>query len=86
MTTAPGIGVSRFERKLVRIIETSETEDEEQSGLLLELIREVHTVKWILWWVLIIVPALVVGATVVGGIALAAHSGPTVPNGLTYGY
>jgi hypothetical protein len=86
MTTTPGIDVSGFERKLARIVETSETEAEEQSGLLLELVREVHTVKWILWWVLIIVPALVVTIAVVGGIMLTTLSPSAAPNAITYGH
>jgi hypothetical protein len=41
--------------------------EEEQSGLLLELIREVHTVKWILTWVLVIVPVALIVLVVIGG-------------------
>lgn len=85
-TTRTPVGISKFERRLVRIVDTSDSEEEEQSGLLLELVREVHTVKWILWWVLIIVPALVVGIAVVGGILLGTGSAPAVPHAITYGY
>lgn len=63
--TARVRGLGRFEAKLADIVNTSTSEDEEQSGLLLELIREVHAVKWILLWVLVIVPLVLVGLSVV---------------------
>jgi hypothetical protein len=58
-------GLGRFEQRLDLIVSTSDSEEEEQSGLLLELIREVHAVKWILLWVLVIVPLVLIGLSVV---------------------
>ena len=52
-------GLGPFETKLAQIQATSETEDEEQSALLVELIREVHGIKTILTWVLIVVPVVI---------------------------
>jgi hypothetical protein len=56
MTTGHGVGASKFESKLARIVESSETEEEEQSGLMLELVREVHAIKVLLLVVLVFVP------------------------------
>ncbi len=65
-----------FDRKLAGIGKGYDTEVEKQSALMFLLVREVHTVKLILWWVLIIVPILVV---VFGGLLVAAaHQAPTV--------
>lgn len=69
----PVPGQSAFEARLVGIMNRSETEGEQQSALLLLLVREIHTIKWILWWVLIIVPAIVL----VLGIVLIHTSVPT---------
>jgi hypothetical protein len=64
MTEPTTSGLGAFDQKLARIVDTAETEAEEQSGLLLELVREVHTVKWILVWTLVIVPGALVALTI----------------------
>ena len=71
----PPPAVSAFERRLTGILERSDSADEQQSALLALLIREVHTIKWILAWVLIIVPTVVV---VFGLLLTAAHQTPTI--------
>lgn len=73
-------GLTAFERKLTGIVESSDTEDEEQSKLLMVLVREVHTIRWILIWVMIIVPVVVV---VFGALLLNAQHSAVVP---TTGY
>lgn len=77
-TPVPGFqGGTNFEHKLTRIVADADTEGEKQNGLLLLLVREVHTVKLILWWVLIIVPVVVV---VFGALLLAAtHQAAPAP-------
>ena len=70
----PPPGVSAFERRLTGILERSENADEQHGALLALLVREVHTIKWILAWVLIIVPTIVV---VFGLLLTAAHQTPT---------
>lgn len=70
-------GATAFERKLTRIVDSSDTEDEEQSKLLMLLVREVHTVKWLLWTALIIVPAI----AIILGIVLAHSYQPAVTTG-----
>lgn len=67
-TPAVPRGLGAFETKLAEIQASSETEQEEQSALLVELIREVHSVKWILLWVLVIVP---VALFVLSGVLIA---------------
>lgn len=66
--------MAAFDTKLDEIVRTSETEAEEQSGLLLELVREVHSMRVLLVWVLVIVPAVVVAISIIGAVALA-HAG-----------
>jgi hypothetical protein len=61
--------MSGFERKLAGILNRAESEAGAQSMLLTLVVREIHTIKWILWWVLIIVPIVVV---VFGWLMLAA--------------
>ncbi|HEX4725702.1 MAG TPA: hypothetical protein VH333_24535 [Pseudonocardiaceae bacterium] len=74
--------ITAFDRKLTGIAERAESEDAAQNMFIMLLIREVHTVKWILWWVLIIVPILVV---VFGWLFLAAtRQVPTATS--TFGY
>lgn len=59
------------------------SETEKQTALLTELVREVHTMKLILWWVLIIVPVIVIVLGIV--VAVAAHQTP-VTSTSGYGY
>jgi hypothetical protein len=75
-------GATGFEGRLAGIIDRADNEGEQQSGLLLLLVREIHTIKLILWWVLIIVPIVVVvfGALLLG----AAHQAPATTS--TFGY
>jgi hypothetical protein len=63
---------SAFERKLTDLLHRAESEAGAQSMLLTLLVRELHTIKWILWWVLIIVPIVVV----VFGWLFLAHQAP----------
>jgi uncharacterized membrane protein len=72
MSQAPP-GMSGFEHRLMQIAGLPYAAEEKQSRLLMVLIREVHTVKWILWWVLIIVPII---AVVLGVVLTAAVPRP----------
>lgn len=49
---------------------TLQSQSPAESALLTKLIREVHTIKWILWWVMVIIPILAVGISVVVGVAV----------------
>lgn len=66
-------GISGFEHHLMQIAGLPDAAGEKQSTLLMMLVREVHTVKWILWWVLIIVPII---AVVLGVVLTAAVPHP----------
>jgi hypothetical protein len=80
---AAGNDDSGFERRLNKIVQTSTTEAEEQSGLMLELVREAHAIKWILIWMLILVPIIALVLGIIGDVALS-KSVPTLR--LTGGY
>lgn len=77
MTTPSGqSGPGSFNENLKLIAATSANDEAAQSRLLLLMVREVHTIKWILWWVLIIVPAV----AIVLGIILANAAASSVPS------
>lgn len=55
----PG-GEMDFEQRLGNIVESSDSEDEEQTKILLLMAREVHSIRQILFWMLVVVPIAVV--------------------------
>lgn len=63
--------MTAFESRLHEIVSTSDTEAEQQAGLTLELIREVHGVRVLLVWMLVVVPAVLVLIGVIGAVSLA---------------
>jgi hypothetical protein len=73
-TTPTYGGSTAFDRRLTGVIDRADNEGEQQSGLLLVLVREIHTMKLILWWVLIIVPII----AIVLGIMLTMTAQPTI--------
>lgn len=81
MATPSYRGLTAFERKLSGIVERSDTEDEEQSALLMVLVREIHTVRLILLWMLVIVPAI----AIILGIVLVHAYQPAVSTGTSFG-
>ena len=77
------VTTTAFERKLTGIITRAESEDAAQSMFLMLLIREIHAIKLILVWVLIIVPIVMV---VFGALLLAAAHQTPAPTTSTFGY
>lgn len=81
--TPPGAGgVTTYQIHLDNVLRSMPTEDGKQTALLIELIHEVHMVKWILIWVMVIVPAimLILGILLV----MAAHT-PTISPSDSFG-
>jgi hypothetical protein len=62
-----------FERHLARIVATADTDAQSQQRLTLELVREVNQIRWILVWLLILIPVILVTMTIV--LAVAANVG-----------
>lgn len=83
--TIPGATVlPHFEQRLARIIRTADTDAQAQQRLTLELLREVHTQKLLMWWVLIVVPTIITALGVV--IAIKVHAPAAPPTAPLYGY
>jgi hypothetical protein len=62
-----------FEQHLARIVATADTEAQSQQRLTLELVREVNQIRWILVWLLILIPVILVTMTIV--LAVASKAG-----------
>jgi hypothetical protein len=68
--------LTAYEIQLGHTLRSLPAEEEKQTAMLIELIREVHTVKWILLWTMVIVPiiVLVLGIVLIRSVQPAAVS------------
>lgn len=71
--------IATYEVQLGNTLRSLPAEDEKQTAMLIELIREVHAVKWILLWTMVIVPIIVL---VLGILLIKAVQPPPVRSGL----
>jgi hypothetical protein len=69
-----------FEQRLARIVTTADTDSQSQQRLTLELVREVNQIRWILVWMLILVPVILVTMTIILAVtSKTATPSATVP-------
>jgi hypothetical protein len=81
--TIPGVTVlPHFEQRLARIVHTAETEPQAQQRLILELVREVHSLRRVLVWMLVLVPTVLVTVMIVLTV-ISTHPSPTPPTPAT---
>jgi hypothetical protein len=65
-------GLPEFDQRLARIIKTADNETQSQQRLTLELVREVNQIRWILVWMLVLVPVILVTMTII--LAITSHA------------
>lgn len=65
-------GLPEFDQRLARIMKTADNETQSQQRLTVELVREVNQIRWILVWMLILVPIILVTMTII--LAITSHA------------
>lgn len=75
-------GITTHEVHLSNVLRSMPTEDERQTALLIELVHEVHVVKWVLILVAVIVPAIML---ILGILLVTAAHAPAVSPSDSFG-